>query len=131
MMTAFVIFGGSLILAGIQTFVPANLPIIAFGLFMLLAGVFGHKPITPGIPYQPTIHTIHSMLASTAGICITLAFIWKSFDGDSIGFRLSSAFLAILCIVLPLLMMLFPNVQGLIQRLMYACVFAWLWFFYP
>jgi hypothetical protein len=42
-----------------------------------------------------------------------------------------AAGLALACVGLPLLMLAQPAVQGAIQRVMYALVFAWLFAYFP
>ena len=45
---------------------------------MSVAGVFGHKPITPGVDYVEAWHQAHSLTATLAGISITVAFAWQA-----------------------------------------------------
>ena len=128
---AFVALGVGIATDGLRPFTLAQAPFIAFGVFMALAGLFGHRPITPGVPYAAWAHTAHSALATAAGICITVAFVWQALRQTSMARRAVAAAWAVLCVALPLAMLDLPNVQGAIQRLMYLLIFAWLWRHYP
>ncbi len=128
---AFVALGVGIVVDGLRPFAPAQAPFIAFGVFMSLAGLFGHRPITPGVPYAEWAHTAHSALATAAGICISVAFVWQAIRQPSRVHRAVAAAIAALCLALPLAMLSMPGVQGAIQRLMYLLIFAWLWRHYP
>lgn len=131
MSVAFVALGTAIAFDGGRSFSRSLSPFMAFGFFMLLAGVFGHKPITPGVPYSALVHSAHSALATAAGVSISLAFIWQAVREESPRRRVQAASLAIVCFALPLGMLSMPAYQGAIQRLMYAVVFLWLWVYYP
>jgi hypothetical membrane protein len=128
---AFVALGVGIVVDGLRHFALAQAPFIGFGFFMVLAGLFGHRPISPGVPYAEWAHTAHSALATAAGISITVAFVWQAVRQPSFVRRAVAATLAALCLVLPLAMLSFPDVQGAIQRLMYLLIFTWLWLHYP
>jgi Protein of unknown function (DUF998) len=131
MSAAFIALGAAIAFDGSRSFGRSLLPFMAFGFFMFLAGVFGHKPITPGVPYSALAHSAHSALATAAGVSISVAFIWQAIRERSLWRRVQAASLAIVCFALPLGMLSLPAYQGAIQRLMYAVVFLWLWVYYP
>jgi hypothetical membrane protein len=131
MVAGFLSLGLALIADGLRRFQAPAIPFMAFGLFMALAGLFGHKPMTPSLPYSELTHTAHSILASLAGISITVALVWHAARAEPRWRRVVALTLAILCMALPLAMLGLPEFQGLIQRLMYLLVFLWLWRFYP
>ena len=108
-----------------------RLAVAAFGLCMLLAGLAGHKPITPGVPYSVLLHQAHGVLGTLSGIAITVAFGWQAWRETVPARRRVAALLCMLGLALPLLMLALPPWQGLIQRGMYAAFFAWLWVNYP
>lgn len=128
---AFVALGAAIVADGARTFHPSLAPFVAFGFFMALAGLFGHKPINADLPYLPWAHTVHGALATLAGISISVAFIWQATRQRHAAQRVLAAILAILCFALPMAMLSLPGFQGAIQRLMYVLVFAWLWLYYP
>lgn len=105
--------------------------VAAFGLFLGLAGLFGHKPITPGVPYNPTWHEVHGLLGTLSGIAITVAFGWQAWRESTARPRAIAAVLCVLGLALPLAMLALPAWQGLIQRAMYALFLAWLWVHAP
>jgi Protein of unknown function (DUF998) len=127
----FVALGASIVADGSRPFALAQAPFLAFGVFMALAGLFGHRPITPGVPYAEWAHAAHSALATAAGISITVAFVWQAVRQALLVRRAVAATLAVLCLVLPLTMLSFPDIRGAIQRLMYLLIFTWLWQHYP
>jgi hypothetical membrane protein len=128
---AFVALGAAIVADGTLAFQRSLAPFIAFGSFMALAGLFGHKPINPETPYLAWAHTVHGALATAAGISISVAFILQAFGQSQPARRAIPAILAVLCFALPLAMLQLPEVQGAIQRAMYLLVFAWLWHHYP
>jgi hypothetical membrane protein len=131
MAAAFVALGAAIAVDGVRTFHRAHVPFVAFGLFMALAGLFGHKPINPEVPYVEWIDSAHGALATIAGVSISVAFVWQAVREPRTVRRIVAAALAVLCFALPMAMLSFPEFQGAIQRLMYGLVFTWLWLFYP
>jgi hypothetical protein len=131
MSAAFVALGGAVAFDGARAFHRPLLPFIAFGIFFAAAGLFGHRPITPGVPFVPWVDGAHSALASLSGVALTVGFAWQAVRAASAAYRRLAIVLAAVCVGLPLLMLAFPPYQGAIQRLMYAAVFAWLWACYP
>lgn len=133
MAAAFVLLGAAIVVDGLR--VPRRRqawPFIVFGLAFALAGLFGHRPIAPGLPYSVAVDAAHSALATVSGTALTVGFAWQALrPGASVAHRAVAAAMALVCLGLPLLMLAHPAVQGLIQRAMYALVFAWLWACYP
>jgi hypothetical membrane protein len=128
---AFMALGAGIVVDGLRPFSRARAPFVAFGIFMALAGLFGHRPITAGVSHVEWVHGVHSALGTAAGIAITIAFAWQALRQPTPAGRIVAGVLAVLCFALPLAMLSFPAVQGAIQRLMYLLAFAWLWLFYP
>jgi hypothetical protein len=128
---AFVALGAAVVADGTRAFHRSLAPFVAFGFFIGLAGLFGHKPIDPELPYLPWAHTVHGALATAAGISISVAFILQAVRPSPPAPRVVAAILAVVCFALPMAMLWLPAVQGAIQRAMYLLVFAWLWHYYP
>lgn len=116
MASAFVLLGAALIFDGSRNYRHAMLPFMAYGLFFGAAGLFGHKPITPGVPYEEWMHAAHGALASVSGTALTIGFIWQAIKAKTAGYRWMTATLAFLCLALPLCMLWQPAVQGVVQR---------------
>ena len=131
MVVAFAALGAGIVVDGLRRFHRALIPFVVFGFFMALVGLFGHKPINPGVPYTAWAHAAHGALATAAGISITVGFTWQAFRQPGAGRRLAAALLAVVSLALPLAMLSFPAYQGAIQRVMYFLVFLWLWAYYP
>ena len=49
-----------------------------FGLFIALAGLVGHKPITPSVPFDAMLHQAHGLLGTLSGIAITVGLAWQA-----------------------------------------------------
>ena len=130
MSTAFVIFGVMIALDGIKNFQLSLLPFICFGLAMAVVGVFPHKPIDSSVAYNATFHGLHGIIASVAGTALTIGFIWQGLRMKG-GQKLMCFYMAVVALGFPLLMLAFPQYQGLIQRVMYLQVLGWLWVKYP
>ena len=131
MVTGFLALGLGIILDGVRRFSWPALPFMVFGLCMALAGLFAHKPLSPEVDFSKLAHQIHSALATLAGISITVGLLWQAARKTALRPRLIALALAALCLGLPLCMLSFLEFQGLIQRLMYLLIFAWLWACYP
>jgi hypothetical protein len=131
MMAGFLALGSAMVADGVRRFQGPAVPFIAFGLCMALAGLFGHKPITASVPYSELAHQAHAALASLAGACITIGLVWQGLRYGTPRRRFVALALAVLCVALPLAMLGLPAYQGLIQRIMYLLLFAWLWLYYP
>jgi len=131
MAAAFVVLGAAISFDGWRGLRSSTLPFLLFGGFMLLAGLLGHKPMTPGVPYSAVVASEHSMFATAVGIAISLAFAWQAWLSTALHGRFMAAALALVCRALPLGMLSWPEDQGLIQRLMYGLEFGWPWVFYP
>ena len=131
MAASFLLLGASIAADGIGAYRPPLLPFIAFGIFFEAAGLFGHKPISPSVPYLAWLDSAHSLLATLSGIALTIGFAWQCARASDGAYKLLAFAIAAVCIGLPLLMLQWPTHQGLIQRVMYLVVYAWLWAFYP
>ena len=130
MIIAFLLLGAGIAIDGITMFRLSLFPFIIFGVTMALVSLFPHKPIDAALNYNLTLHTLHGILASVAGIFITIGFIWQGFlvHGKQ---RIVCFYMAVVAIVFPILMLNFPNLQGIVQRLMYLQILGWIWMKYP
>ncbi|KPJ77833.1 MAG: hypothetical protein AMJ54_06605 [Deltaproteobacteria bacterium SG8_13] len=131
MAAGFLALGCGIITDGIRRFSRPGIAFMAFGLFVALAGIFAHKPLWPAAEYSVVAHQLHSVLATLAGISITIGLLWVAASATSFRPRIIAIALAVLCFALPLCMVAFDAYQGLIQRVMYALILAWLWIRFP
>lgn len=137
MATTFVLVGLAIAADGLlsagQDHLPwQEVPFVLFGLCFAAAGLFGHRPYVDALPWNPTAHTIHSILASVSGTALSIGLGWQSFVARARLYRWWTGGLAAVCLLFPLLMLLWPSLQGVTQRLMYALVlWGWFWPFHP
>lgn len=131
MASAFLILGAAIVAQGVSAFHRSLIPFMVFGASFGAAGLFGHRPITTGVPYISWVDATHSALATVAGVALTIGFGWQAAAARTLWYRWICAALALACIGLPLLMLQQPQVQGLVQRAMYLLVFVWFWVYYP
>lgn len=99
-----------------------------FGLFIAGAGVFAHRPMDPGLPFDAFAHQLHGAMAALSCTCLSIGFALDAIVERGKIRRIRSATLAALCLAMPLAMLAWSQVQGAIQRAMYALVLAALWF---
>ena len=130
MIIAFISLGAGIAIDGIKAFKLSFVPFILFGVTMAIVGLFPHKPIDVTLSYNSTLHNLHGILASVAGTFITIGFIWQGILARSRQ-RIVCFYMAIVAIVFPILMLNFPNLQGIVQRLMYLQILGWMWMKYP
>jgi len=131
MMSGFFVLGTGLVISGARRLSPAVVPFALFGLFMVMAGAFRHKPVDPDQIYSATQHNLHSAAATLAGISVTVGFVWQGLLRSRKLPKSICFYLALVCILFPMLMLNVPSYQGIFQRLMYLQIFMWLWVYYP
>ena len=101
-------------------------PLIVFGAAMLAAAVWSNAPIDRSVVYSLREDAIHSAAASLMGLAFAvacLARLWMT----AFPLRDGLSWLALAASIgLPLGMIAFPNVDGGLQRLMFAISFVWI-----
>ena len=130
MVAAFVVMGIAIAVDGLKKPRASLIPFALFGLAMAAVGLFPHKPIDPTIAFNESYHKLHGILASIAGIAVTAGFVWQAVlrKGKD---RVVCAYLALVALLFPLLMLGNPDFRGIIQRVMYLQILGWIWIFYP
>jgi len=131
MIGAFLVLGGLISGDGIRKFRWSNFPFVLFGVFMAVVGLFPHRPLDPSLEYNQLFHDLHGIMASVAGTSLTIGFIWKGFLERNLRERIICFYLALVAIFYPILMLSFPDYQGILQRFMYLQILAWMWFKFP
>jgi len=131
MIMGFLFVGLGIVIDGVKNYSHSSLPFIVFGACVALAGIFPHKPISEVIDYNMLAHETHKILATIAGVAITIGFIWQGVLFKKSAGKIPCYYLAAVCTGFPLLMLYVPEYQGIIQRFMYAQVFLWLWYYFP
>jgi len=130
MVAAFIVLGGGIFFDGMRRFRPDVLPLMLFGLAMTVVGIFPHKPLDSSLSFNVLYHNLHGITASVAGTLITIGLIWQGIRTKGVQ-RLICFYLAGVGIIFPLLMLRFPEYQGLVQRVMYLQILGWMWVYYP
>ena len=131
MILGFVILGSGIILSSLKRFSYPMVPFMLFGFFMVSAGIFPHKPMDAALKYSRASHSLHGASATLAGISITVGFIWHGILSERVTSKIICMYLAVICFAFPMLMLRFPEYQGIIQRLMYVQVLGWILAMHP
>jgi hypothetical protein len=129
---AFLLFGFAAILVGGSArdrWQPGAVLLLAgFGVLMIGAAAFSSRSWEEGAPYDDVEDLLHSIAATLMGFAFALGvFLVLLSRGPDQPLRRGFDRVAILCsVVLPAGMTIWPDVDGLLQRLMF--VVAYLWF---
>ena len=103
-----------------------ELPIMLYGLAILLAGIFSTEPFIEGVPFSAGEARLHSLFATSAGVMLTLATLLYALT-DAPASRRTVHWIALALITLiSFLFGSLPAIGGLLQRLLWAVGFAWL-----
>jgi hypothetical protein len=114
-------FWGSLRLKCYEDILP-----IVFGLSFVLVAIFRHEPGITGLAYDHTAALLHSIFATVMGIVISIYAIIKAIKADSTTDRILAVLALISASGLSFLMYAMPNYIGLLQRVMFLSVLAWI-----
>jgi hypothetical protein len=142
MQAGFIGFGLLLNLAFIQKFTAAgrvsypDLLIMAYGLSILLTGFFSTAPFIAGVEVSARESSLHSLFATTAGICFTAAIFLRLMTAPTPAERWQHAVFLVLVTGASLAFGLAENGtlalgKGILQRSLYLVSFAWLVIFNP
>lgn len=137
MQVGFIGFGLLVNLAILSTFVAAkkihlpDVPIMVYGLAILLAGLFSAAPIDPSIGYSATEAGLHSFFATASGISISLAIACYLLVSSRPQERLLHTAFLIVVMGLSLLFGLAESGsvaigRGLVQRVLWLVGMSWL-----
>ena len=100
---------------------------LVFGVFMVFAAAFSIRSWDQTAPFDPTEDFLHSFAATAMGFAYTLGvlLVFLQRPKAELGARVFDLVAAIVAIVFPLLMLSMPEVQGLIQRVMFLVSYIW------
>lgn len=109
----------------------ALLPVALYGFAVLLSGIFCAAPIDPAISYSVSEAQLHSALATTAGLSLSLAILWRIFAAANEREKRVHTIFLIAVIGLSMLFGMAENGtiaigKGIVQRMLYLCGFFWL-----
>lgn len=101
------------------------LPII-FGLSFVMVAIFQHEPGITGLAYNHTAALLHSVFATIMGIVISAYAVIKAMRADSTTDRILAVLALVSASGLSFLMYAVPAYTGVLQRIMFLSVLAWL-----
>ncbi len=106
MAAAFVLLGAAVAIDGLGARRREWLPFVGFGLAFGSAGLFGHRPIDPAVPYVAWMDQVHSVAAALSGVALTAGCACQALrtdpDSGTRWRRWMAAGLALTCVGLPL-----------------------------
>ena len=99
----------------------------AFGIFMLATAAFSHKPWLANVPFDHVEDFLHSFTATAMGFAFSLGVFVRLLQRDRHDFynRLYDIAALATATIIPILMIILPTIDGLIQRLMFVIAYLW------
>jgi hypothetical protein len=125
--TGFLLFGmGVLFLSITKRGWPPTARVLhgAFGLFMIAAGVYSHRPFLEGVDFDHVEDLFHSVAATGMGFAFALGVLvvgWRRIPR----WRLADAVALAAAIAVPIAMMSTTGADGLLQRGMFVVAYLW------
>lgn len=109
----------------------ADVPFLAFGIFVALSAVFPHRPFVEGRAFSETTDMIHSVVSFLTGLSAVVGFIVRFVVDRNTWKRVIYLSLVVLYTILPLMMVFFPTLEGALQRVIFGSFFVWAVMDYP
>jgi hypothetical membrane protein len=103
-----------------------EVPVMLYGLAILLSGFFSTAPFIEGVPYSPQEARLHSICATAAGAMLTLATLLYALTDTPPRRRLVHWMALALITGISLAFGALPAIGGILQRLLWVVGFAWL-----
>lgn len=99
----------------------------SFGVFMVAAAVFSHKPWMSGMSLDPIEDTLHSIAATAIGFAFAFGVLARLLQRRKlkISGQIFDAVAIGASIFIPLLMVSLPMRNGLLQRIMFLIAYIW------
>ena len=135
MKIGFILFGSILAVGITNKLINGNgrllieLPILIYGLAILVSGLFSTKPIEVGIEYSELESQIHSYSAQIAGMAFSIGLLIYGLTETDYNLKIIHFVTFGFVVGLSALFGLMNSNVGIIQRIMYLGSFAWLIFF--
>ena len=100
---------------------------LTFGVMMIGTAVYSHRPFIAGVPFDPIEDWLHSFTATLMGFAFSLGVYFRLLQRRRVDRKLLVLDLAALisAIGIPLLMMNYPGLSGLVQRVMFLVAYLW------
>jgi hypothetical membrane protein len=108
-----------------------ELPIVIYGLAILVSGIFSAEPFVEGTPYSRSEASIHGAVATVAGLALSLGILLHALTDTPNSRRIGHLVALVLVTGLSILFGRMPDLAGAIQRLLWCAGFAWLLYLTP
>jgi len=99
-----------------------------FGVSMLAVALFSHRPFQDSLPFNAVEDTFHSVAATTVGFAFALgvfAVAWRRHQAEGGVVPGLDVAALVASVAVPLGMGLWPDVTGLLQRVMFLIAYIW------
>lgn len=136
MKIGFILFGGILAIGITNKLINGNgkllteLPILIYGLAILISGLYSTKPIVDGIEYSELESKIHSYSAQIAGMAFSIGLLIYGFTETNTNLKIIHFVTFAFVGGFSALFGIMDSYVGIIQRIMYLGSFVWLTSFY-
>ena len=126
----FLLFGLAAIwavrIAGQRWGIAASIMFALFGALMTAAAAFSHMPWEPDVAFDRTEDLLHSVAATGLGFAFAFGVASVAFQqGFSKRPRAVDLIAIAASVILPLGMSIFPDYDGILQRLMFLIAYGW------
>jgi len=98
---------------------------VVFGVLMIGTAVFSHRPFISGVPFDPVEDWLHSLTATLMGFAFALGVFFRLLQRGKRTMQWLDLAALVSAIGIPLLMMNFPGIGGLMQRVMFLVAYLW------
>ena len=105
-----------------------ELPLVLYGGGILLSGIFSAKPFMPGVDYSELEASLHSTLATLAGVGISMSILLYVFSEAQVRRKFGHLTALVLVVALSALFGVSTTGAGIVQRGLYVVGFGWLIF---
>ena len=103
-----------------------EMPLVVYGLGVLLSGIFSTHPFMPGVEYSEPESRLHSILATLAGVSISLGMLFYMLTEQSPRRKVVHLAAFVLTITFSIFFGMSTAGAGIGQRCLYLVGFAWL-----
>jgi len=125
----FIVLGSTSIYISIKTKVRFHQLVgFLFGIGLIGAAFFRHAPVinlNAGRLLEDQIHSICASLTGVSFVLLSIGHGWMHKDHQ----RIVSFIVGVIATFISIGMMMFPEVMGILQRIMFVTAFYWLFFF--
>lgn len=98
---------------------------LTFGVMMIGTAVYSHRPFIAGVPFDPIEDWLHSFTATLMGFAFSLGVFLRFIQRWKSAMQVLDVAALISAIGIPLLMMNYPGISGLVQRVMFLVAYLW------